>query len=121
MLVAKLTIPATRNKDQSHGCVMGVAFNIRSKLISQIIRVVMDVAYMSFIPGVSKATEVSLRVSTTNLRVKTISSGDVLFDVPLFRVTYCGTDKKHKEAFRSVPPPRPPGQPLNLPPLQLCR
>jgi len=46
--------------------------------------------------------DVSVRITTANIRVKRSSDGEVLYDFPLFRVSYCGTDKGHKEVFSFV-------------------
>ena len=41
----------------------------------------------------------TIRVSTSSLRAKRVSDSEVLFELPMFRVTYCGTDRRFKEAF----------------------
>ena len=46
--------------------------------------------------------EVRVRVTTTNLRVKKVEGGTVLWDFPLFRVSYCGTDRAQRKAFSFV-------------------
>ena len=46
--------------------------------------------------------EVRVRVTTTNLRVKKVENGTVLWDLPLFRVSYCGTDRSQHTAFSFV-------------------
>lgn len=46
--------------------------------------------------------EVRVRVTTTNLRVKRVGGGGVLCDLPLFRVSYCGTDRSQRTAFSFV-------------------
>ena len=65
--------------------------------------------------SIAQAT-VSIRVATASLRVKEVGAERVLFELPLFRVSYCGTGTLHKEAFsmvvkeadrRSAPPPSP--------------
>ena len=48
----------------------------------------------------SACKRVSIRVSTTNLRVKQMSDSEIVHEFPLFRVSYCGTDVQHKEVFR---------------------
>lgn len=48
------------------------------------------------------AVGISLRVTTTNLRVKEVKNGDVLYEFPLLRISYCGTDKHHRDAFSFV-------------------
>ena len=45
---------------------------------------------------------VSIRVTTSNLRVKRSSDKEVMFEFPLFRVSYCGTDRSQKEVFSFV-------------------
>jgi len=44
------------------------------------------------------------QVTTTSLRVKEVgvSPGGLLYEFPLFRVSYCGTDKTHPEALSVV-------------------
>ena len=46
--------------------------------------------------------EVRVKVTTTNLRVKKVEGGTVLWDFPLFRVSYCGTDRSQHRAFSFV-------------------
>ena len=46
--------------------------------------------------------EVRVKVTTTNLRVKRVEGGDILWDFPLFHVSYCGTDHSQQEAFSFV-------------------
>ena len=46
--------------------------------------------------------EVRVRVTTTNLRLKKVASGEVMLDLPLFRVSYCGTDRSQRTAFSFV-------------------
>ena len=46
--------------------------------------------------------DVRVRVTTTNLRVKRVEDGAVLWDLPLFRVSYCGTDRTQHRAFSFV-------------------
>ena len=46
--------------------------------------------------------EVRVRVTTTNIRVKRVGSGDNLWELPLFRVSYCGTDRTQHKAFSFV-------------------
>ena len=46
--------------------------------------------------------EVRVRVTTTNLRVKRVRDGLVLWDLPLFHVSYCGTDRSQHKAFSFV-------------------
>jgi hypothetical protein len=46
--------------------------------------------------------DVRVRVTTTNLRVKKVEGGEVLWDLPLFRVSYCGTDRTQHRAFTFV-------------------
>ena len=45
---------------------------------------------------------VSIRVTTSNIRVKRTSDKEVMFEFPLFRVSYCGTDRRQKEVFSFV-------------------
>ena len=45
---------------------------------------------------------VSIRVTTSNLRVKRTSDKEVMFEFPLFRISYCGTDRRQKEVFSFV-------------------
>ena len=46
---------------------------------------------------------VSLKVTTTSIRVKLLDGSDeVLYDVPMFRVSYCAIDRHHKEAVSFV-------------------
>lgn len=51
--------------------------------------------------SIAQAT-VSIRVATASLRVKEVGAERVLFELPLFRVSYCGTGTLHKEAFSMV-------------------
>ena len=44
----------------------------------------------------------SIRVMTSNIRVKRTSDKEVMFEFPLFRVSYCGTDRRQKEVFSFV-------------------
>ena len=44
----------------------------------------------------------SIRVTTSNIRVKRSSDKEVMFEFPLFRVSYCGTDRRQKEVFSFV-------------------
>ena len=46
--------------------------------------------------------EVRVRVTTTTLRVKRVGGGAVLWDFPLFHVSYCGTDRCQHTAFSFV-------------------
>lgn len=46
--------------------------------------------------------EVRVKVTTTNLRLKRVVDGHVIQDLSLFRVSYCGTDRTHREAFSFV-------------------
>lgn len=46
--------------------------------------------------------QVRVRVTTTNLRVKRVEGGDIICDLPLFRVSYCGTDRSQHKAFSFV-------------------
>lgn len=50
------------------------------------------------------AKHVSIKVTTTNLRIKELGlpEGGVLYEFPLFRVSYCGTDKVYPEALSLV-------------------
>lgn len=48
------------------------------------------------------AITATLRMSTTNVRIKEVKSGDVLYDFPVLKMSYCGTDKHHKEIFSFV-------------------
>lgn len=45
---------------------------------------------------------VSVRVTTKSIRIKRSSTKEVLFEFPLFHVSYCGTNSKHKDAFAFV-------------------
>ena len=45
---------------------------------------------------------VSIRVTTSNICVKRTSDKEVMFEFPLFRVSYCGTDRRQKEVFSFV-------------------
>ena len=45
---------------------------------------------------------VRVRVTTTNLRVKRVEDSRILWDFPLFRVSYCGTDRSQHTAFSFV-------------------
>ena len=45
---------------------------------------------------------VSVRVTTKSIRIKRSSTKAVLFEFPLFHVSYCGTNSKHKDAFAFV-------------------
>ena len=42
---------------------------------------------------------VTIRVTTSSMRAKRLSDGEVLFELPMFHVSYCGTDRRFKEAF----------------------
>lgn len=46
--------------------------------------------------------EVRVRVSTTTLRLKNVASSEVMQDLPLFHVSYCGTDHSQHTAFSFV-------------------
>ena len=46
--------------------------------------------------------QVRVRVTTTNVRVKTVAGGNILQDMSLFHVSYCGTDRTHRQAFSFV-------------------
>lgn len=46
--------------------------------------------------------EVRVRVTTTNIRIKRVNDGAVLWDLPLFRVSYCGTDRTQHTTFSFV-------------------
>ena len=46
--------------------------------------------------------EVRVKVTTTNLRVKKVGEGTVILELPLFRVSYCGTDRSQHKAFSFV-------------------
>ena len=48
------------------------------------------------------AVGISFRVTTTNVRVKDINNGGILYEFPLLRISYCGTDKHHRDAFSFV-------------------
>ena len=52
--------------------------------------------------GVMWRGGVSIRVMTSNIRVKRSSDKEVMFEFPLFRVSYCGTDRRQKEVFGFV-------------------
>lgn len=45
---------------------------------------------------------VTIRVTTSSMRAKRLSDGEVLFELPMFHVSYCGTDRRFKEAFTFV-------------------
>ena len=45
---------------------------------------------------------VSIRVTTSNIRIKRTSDKEVMFEFPLFHVSYCGTDQRQKEVFNFV-------------------
>ena len=45
----------------------------------------------------------SLKVTTASIRIKLADgTNEVLYDVPVFRVSYCATDKRHKNAVSFV-------------------
>ena len=41
-------------------------------------------------------------MTTSNIRVKRTSDKEVMFEFPLFRVSYCSTDRRQKEVFSFV-------------------
>lgn len=45
---------------------------------------------------------VSVRITTKSIRIKRSLTKEVIFDFPLFHVSYCGTNAKHKDAFAFV-------------------
>lgn len=54
-------------------------------------------------PGTVVAKQVSIKVTTTTLRVKEVGGvNNVLHEFPLFRMSYCGTDKDHAEVVSFV-------------------
>lgn len=44
----------------------------------------------------------SVRITTKSIRIKRSSTKEVVFEFPLFHVSYCGTNAKHKDAFAFV-------------------
>ena len=48
------------------------------------------------------AQDVTIKVTTRNLRIKNHISKAVLQNIPIFHVSYCGTDKEHPEVFSFV-------------------
>lgn len=44
----------------------------------------------------------SVRITTKSIRIKQSSTKAVVFEFPLFHVSYCGTNSKHKDAFAFV-------------------
>ena len=61
------------------------------------------VSLFSFLAAPDVGKPVKLRVTTTSIRIKlTNSSNTLVQDFPVFKVSYCGTDKKHKEAVTIV-------------------
>ena len=44
----------------------------------------------------------SVRITTKSIRIKQSSTKEVMFEFPLFHVSYCGTNSKHKDAFAFV-------------------
>ena len=56
--------------------------------------------------GSPLARPVSVKLTTTNVRVKELeansSSNKVLYEFPVFRVSYCGTDHAHPEVVAFV-------------------
>lgn len=56
---------------------------------------------------------VKLRITTISVRTKlTDESNTLIHDFPMFKISYCGTDNKHKEAVTIVA--KDSGQPLIL-------
>lgn len=82
--LGKQQIDAARAQD--HGCMDQVVSNSMS-----------DATALQ-----TPAITVSLRTSTTNVRIKEVISGEVLYDFPVLKISYCGTDKHHKEIFSFV-------------------
>ena len=56
--------------------------------------------------GSPLARPVSVKLTTTSIRVKELepnsSSNQVLYEFPVFRVSYCGTDHAHPEVVAFV-------------------
>lgn len=44
----------------------------------------------------------SVKITTKSIRIKRSSTKEVVFEFPLFHVSYCGTNSKHKDAFAFV-------------------
>ena len=56
--------------------------------------------------GSPVARPVSVKLTTTSIRIKELEAGSstnqVLYEFPLFRVSYCGTDHAHPEVVAFV-------------------
>ena len=55
-----------------------------------------------FIIATEFGKQVSVKVTTSNIRIKLVEEKTILYEFPVLRVTYCGLDKTHKEAVSFV-------------------
>ena len=45
---------------------------------------------------------VSVKVTTSNVRIKLVDDGTILYDFPVLRISYVGLDGRHKQAVSFV-------------------
>ena len=45
---------------------------------------------------------VSVKVTTSNVRIKLVDDGTILYDFPVLRISYVGLDERHKQAVSFV-------------------